>query len=157
MNFLKISKTIVFQSEGNDNILDLTRDNIINILPDNFSKNANIVGHKISFTQSLFPVPLQGPLKCISRGEIDVEKSNKVYKLSYLLSYQLFFYLYSFIALAALFWAIVNGLARQDVLYGVIGILVVFIIGAGFSSFSDISFSNLMLKAIKKSGGKIIN
>lgn len=158
MNLLKIKKTIVFRSTDDNDFLDIVRSNICELLRTHYGNNVNTIENKISFTKTfLATLWMFGWLKFIDGGEVRLEKSVKIYKLRYSISFHKTFFAYFVVALIVLYLAFINKLEPLYMLYFLVGVMFYSLIIAGFCTFSDISFSNLMMKAIKKSGGEKID
>lgn len=158
MSLLKIQKTIIFRSEGGNDLIDIARSNINELLKINFGKNVNTIENQIVFKKSLLAsLWMLGWLKFIDGGEVYLEKSVKIYKLRYSINFHKTFIAYFVADLIVLYLAFINKLGPLYMLYFLLGIMFYSIIIIGFCIFSEISFSNLMIKAIKKSGGEKID
>lgn len=158
MNLLRIQKTIIFRSKEGNDLLDIARSNIRELLKINFGNNVNTIENSIGFTKSLFAsFWMIGWAKFIDGGEVHLEKSVKIYKLKYTINFHKTFFAYSIAASIPLFLVFTSNLELIYMLYFIIGTMFYSLMIIGFCTFSDISFSNLMTKAITKSGGEKID
>lgn len=156
MNIFKIRKTIIFQYKGNSDLLKILRDKIDDLLTKNFGNNITIADYKIQFS-SWFGFPLIGPLRFIHGGQVQLEKSITIYRLDYTINFHLNYLLWLAIALIAFFSVLVEGSEPIIFLYAFLGIIMLFFWITILNNVSFVSFTNLMMKAIKESGGKKID
>ena len=79
MNLFRIKKSIIFRSDTGNDLLAPLREEIDNILKENFGNKINIVENKILFTQSWFAIASVEMLRFVNGGEINIEKTIKTY------------------------------------------------------------------------------
>ena len=121
MNLLKIQKTILYRSEENTDLLNLSKMNIDDLLNANFGKNINITENSIYFTKSLFSAATLGTFRFIDGGEIHLEKSTKIYRLRYSINFHKTYIAYLVSALIVIFLAFINKLEPLYILYFLLG------------------------------------